>query len=104
MIETGSLWRTEQVYVLVDGIAGNGREAELLNKFTADVDDLALEGTDLQGLHASSLEVLCEKRLVTARRLFGAGFQIYLLGQHRPLKVELASIPSRHLGSMGATY
>lgn len=52
------LEHTEQVDVLVDSIAGNGGEAKLLNEFTADVDDLALEGTNLQGLLAGSLEVL----------------------------------------------
>jgi hypothetical protein len=49
---------TEKVDVLVDGIASNGGEAELLDELTADVDNLALEGTDLQGLLAGSLEVL----------------------------------------------
>jgi hypothetical protein len=49
---------TEKVDVLVDGVASNGGEAELLDELTADVDNLALEGTDLQGLLAGSLEVL----------------------------------------------
>lgn len=50
---------TEKVDVLVDGVASNGGEAKLLDELAADVNDLALEGTDLQGLLAGSLEVLC---------------------------------------------
>lgn len=49
---------TEQVHVLVDGIASNSGEAKLLDELAADVDNLALEGTDLQGLLAGSLKVL----------------------------------------------
>lgn len=49
---------TEKVDVLVDGVASNGGEAELLDELTADIDNLALEGTNLQGLLAGSLEVL----------------------------------------------
>lgn len=49
---------TEQVDVLVDSVASNGGEAKLLNEFAADINNLALEGTDLQGLLAGSLEVL----------------------------------------------
>jgi hypothetical protein len=49
---------TEQVHVLVDGIASNGGEAELLDELAADVDNLALQSTALQGLGAGSLEVL----------------------------------------------
>lgn len=51
---------TEQVDILVDGVASNGGEAKLLDELAADVNNLALEGTDLQGLLAGSLEVLCE--------------------------------------------
>lgn len=51
---------TEQVDVLVDGVASNGGEAKLLDELAADVSNLALEGTNLQGLLAGSLEVLCE--------------------------------------------
>lgn len=43
---------------LVDGIASNGREAKLLNEFLPAVLDVALAGTDLQGLLLGSLEVL----------------------------------------------
>ena len=43
---------------LVDGVASNGREAELLDELLADVLDVALAGTDLQGLLLGSLEVL----------------------------------------------
>jgi hypothetical protein len=50
---------TKEVHVLVDGIASNGGEAKLLDELAADVGNLALEGTDLQGLLAGSLEVLC---------------------------------------------
>lgn len=49
---------TEQVHVLVDSIASNSGEAELLDELATDVNNLALEGTDLQGLLAGSLEVL----------------------------------------------
>ncbi len=49
---------TEQVHVLIDGIARNSGEAKLLDELAADVDNLALEGTDLQRLLAGSLEVL----------------------------------------------
>jgi hypothetical protein len=50
--------RTEKVHVLVDSIASNGGEAELLDELAADVDNLALESTDLQGLLTGSLKVL----------------------------------------------
>jgi hypothetical protein len=43
---------------LVDSVASNGWEAELLNKLLPDVLDVALAGTDLQGLLLGSLEVL----------------------------------------------
>jgi len=43
---------------LVDGVASNGREAELLNELLPDILDVALAGTDLQGLLLGSLEVL----------------------------------------------
>ena len=43
---------------LVDGVASNGREAELLDELFPDVLDVALAGTDLQGLLLGSLEVL----------------------------------------------
>jgi predicted lipoprotein len=49
---------TEQVDVLVDSVASNGREAQLINELAADVDNLALQSTALQGLGAGSLEVL----------------------------------------------
>lgn len=49
----------EQVNILVDSIASNGGEAELLDELPAEIDNLALESTDLHGLLASSLEVLC---------------------------------------------
>jgi hypothetical protein len=51
---------TKQVDILVDGIASNGGEAKLLDELAADVNNLALEGTDLQGLLAGSLKVLCK--------------------------------------------
>lgn len=51
---------TEQVDVLVDGVASNGGEAKLLDELAADVNNLALESTNLHGLLAGSLEVLCE--------------------------------------------
>lgn len=50
---------TEEVDVLVDGVASNSGEAELLNELAADVNNLALECTDVQGLLTGSLEVLC---------------------------------------------
>ena len=43
---------------LVDSVASNGREAELLDEFLPDVLDVALAGTDLQGLLLGSLKVL----------------------------------------------
>jgi hypothetical protein len=43
---------------LVDGIASNGREAQLLNELLPAVLDVALGSTDLQGLLLGSLEVL----------------------------------------------
>jgi hypothetical protein len=43
---------------LVDSVASNGREAKLLNELLPDVLDVALAGTDLQGLLLSSLKVL----------------------------------------------
>lgn len=52
---------TKKVDILVDGVASNCGEAELLNEFAADVNNLALERTDLQGLLTGSLEVLCQE-------------------------------------------
>jgi hypothetical protein len=43
---------------LVDSVASNGREAELLDKLLPDVLNVALAGTNLQGLLLCSLEVL----------------------------------------------
>lgn len=43
---------------LVDGVASNGRETELLHELLPDVLDVALAGTDLQGLLLGSLKVL----------------------------------------------
>jgi len=63
---------TEQVHVLIDGIASNGGEAELLDEFTADVDDLTLQGTDGKRLLAGSFEVLYGKSLVSNRVVAGA--------------------------------
>ena len=51
---------TEEVDVLVDGVASNGGEAKLLDELAADISNLALESTNLQGLLAGSLKVLCE--------------------------------------------
>lgn len=56
--EGGKQEHTEKVNVLVDGVASNGREAQLVNELATDVDNLALQGTALQGLGAGSLEVL----------------------------------------------
>jgi hypothetical protein len=76
---------TEQVDVLVNSVASNGGEAELLNELAADVDDLALQGTDGEGLLAGSLEVLCGNTLVSHCGVAGVRLQPYLPGQHRPL-------------------
>jgi hypothetical protein len=43
---------------LVDGIASNGREAQLLNELFPAVLDVALGSTNLQGLLLGSLKVL----------------------------------------------
>ena len=43
---------------LVDSVASNGREAELLDELLPDILDVALASTDLQGLLLGSLEVL----------------------------------------------
>jgi hypothetical protein len=43
---------------LVDSVASNGREAELLNELLPDVLNVALAGTDLQSLLLSRLKVL----------------------------------------------
>lgn len=64
---------TEQVNTLVDGIASNGGEAKLLDELAADVDNLALEGTDLQSLLAGSLEVLCKIMLDICRMIVRRG-------------------------------
>ena len=55
----GQPQHTQQVHILVDSVAGNGGEAELLDEFTAHINNLTLEGTDLHGLLARGLEVLC---------------------------------------------
>lgn len=57
----------EQVDVLVDGVALNGREAELLDELAAQVLDVAGDGSDLQGLGFGSLEVLYVVSLVRFR-------------------------------------
>jgi hypothetical protein len=54
----GIFTRTINATDLVDGIASNGREAQLLDEFLPAVLDIALAGTDLQGLLLGSLEVL----------------------------------------------
>lgn len=49
---------TEKVDVLIDGVALDGGEAELLNELLADVLNVDLRGTNLQGLLTGSLKVL----------------------------------------------
>jgi hypothetical protein len=49
---------SQKVDVLVDSVAGNGGEAELLNELPAEVGNLALDGTELQGLLPDSVKVL----------------------------------------------
>ena len=65
--EYGVAHHTEKVDVLVDGVAGNGGEAQLINELAADVDNLALQSTALQRLGAGSLEVLWGSCLVPGR-------------------------------------
>lgn len=55
----GMVFRTQQVDVLVDGIALDGRVAELLNELLLQVLDVDLLSTNGQSLLLSSLEVLC---------------------------------------------
>ena len=49
---------TEKVDALVDGIALDGGEAELLDELLAEVLDIDLGSTDLEGLGLGRLEVL----------------------------------------------
>lgn len=59
VVVSGCRWnqQTDPTY-LVDGVASNGREAQLLDELLPDVLDVALAGTDLQGLLLGSLKVL----------------------------------------------
>ena len=95
---------TKQVNVLVDSVASNGREAELLNELAAQINDLALESTDLHGLLAGSLEVLCGGHLVMSRRAGSVLIELYLPDQHRPLFTKLVSIIGLGLLLRHATY
>lgn len=76
---------TEQVDVLVNGIASDGGEAKLVNELAANVDNLALKSTTLQGLGAGSLEVLWNYCLVLDHESSTSNEVSYPLGQHRPL-------------------
>lgn len=49
---------TEKVDILVDGVALDGGETELLDKLAADVLDDKLGGTNLESLDAGSLKVV----------------------------------------------
>ena len=49
---------TKEVDILVDGVALDGREAKLIDEFTAEILNVASGSTDLEGLSLSSLEVL----------------------------------------------
>jgi hypothetical protein len=49
---------TQQVDVLVDGVALDGGEAQLLDELLTEVLDVDLGRTDLQGLRLGGLEVL----------------------------------------------
>ena len=58
VLELGQIPLVSDATDLVDGIASNGREAQLLNELLPAVLDVALAGTDLQGLLLGSLKVL----------------------------------------------
>jgi hypothetical protein len=49
---------TEEVDVLVDGVASNSGEAEFLNKLAAKIDNFGLDGTELQSFLLDGGEVL----------------------------------------------
>jgi hypothetical protein len=98
---------SQKVDVLVDSIAGNGGEAELLNEFpynvldsivntrqlsiihTAEVDNLALDGTELHSLLSDSVKVLYtnseSEPQVKPIRNSNLALMNYLPGQHRQL-------------------
>lgn len=52
------LLHTQKVDVLVDGVALHGGPAQLLNELLAEILNVALLGTNLQRLLASSVKVL----------------------------------------------
>lgn len=49
---------TQEVDVLVDGVALDSRPAQLLDELLAEILNVALLGTNLEGLLAGSVEVL----------------------------------------------
>jgi hypothetical protein len=52
------LVHTQEVDVLVDGVALDSRPAQLLDELLAEILNVALLGTNLEGLLASSVKVL----------------------------------------------
>jgi hypothetical protein len=50
--------RTQEIDALVDGVALDGGEAELLDKLLPDILDVDLGSTNLQGLRLRSFKVL----------------------------------------------
>lgn len=53
----------EKVNIFVDGVALDGREADLFYEFSAEVLNVDFLGADLHGLLLGCFEVLCRKQL-----------------------------------------
>jgi hypothetical protein len=82
---------TQEVDVLVDGIALDSREAELLDKLLPQILNVACNSTNLQCLCLGSLEVLCiapTSVLSCISRSTMSSFA-YLLDRHRPCSRQL---------------
>lgn len=54
----GTVLLTQEVDVLVDGVALDSRPAQLLDELLAEILNVALLGTNLEGLLAGSVKVL----------------------------------------------
>jgi hypothetical protein len=91
---------TQKIYILVDGVTLDGREAELLNELLSEILNVACRSTNLQRLGFSSFEILyTTHKLATAQRaliteskpvveqrksVIERKVSSYLLGRHRP--------------------
>jgi len=94
-LRSGNNWAgeggTEEVDVLVDGVALNSWVAELLDELLPQILDVACNSTNLQCLCLCSLKVLCIKPGLASKQIswsIVARFA-YLLDRHRPCSRRL---------------